>query len=54
MTGCEISLFLLNDLDFCLSFCGVEDQCHAMIYGGCPHEVAHTMYEIAINMIETA
>lgn len=55
MTGCELSYFLLSDFDFCLSFCGADDYyCHAMIYGGCPHEVAHTMYGIAINMLETA
>ena len=52
MTGIEISIFLLSDFDFCFSFCGCEDTCQAMIYGGCPHETAHNMYGIAIDMLE--
>lgn len=54
MTGTELSIFLLSELDFCLTFCGVDYYCQAMIYGGCPHEVAHAMYGIAVDMLETA
>lgn len=54
MTGCELSAFMLSELDFCLSFCGVDYICTAGIFGGCPHEVAHSMYCIAVDMLETA
>lgn len=54
MTGCELSALLLSDFDFCFSFCGIHYMCNAMIFGGCPHEVAHDMLHIAIDMLETA
>lgn len=54
MTGCELSALMLSDFDFCQSFCGYGDICTAIIYGGCPHEVARDMYAIAVDMLETA
>lgn len=58
MTGVEISSWLLCTYDFCEEYCGDSVYnviiCGACYSGECPHEVAHTMVNIAVDMLETA
>ena len=56
MTGTEIAWWLLRSTTFCVDFCGSDYELSCgLIYGvKCPHQVAHTMYKIAVDMLETA
>lgn len=54
MTGCELSTWLYYHADFCEMFCGKGIHESSMPCLECSHELAYTMYIIAVDMLETA
>lgn len=56
MTAVELSSWLLYNYDFCAEYCGDDVYnvfiCGVCYSGNCPHEVAHTMVKISIDMLE--
>ena len=54
MTGCELSTWLYYHADFCEMSCGKGIHESSMPCFECSHELAYTMYIIAVDMLETA